>query len=145
MPTLRVGNREMLVDESDMHLFDGVKLWPYKNRNATYAFFNGRKAAHRLIMGVTDQSLVVDHLNGDGLDNRRCNLRVVTPSVNAKNRRVSRSKTNGMPPGMWPYRDRIAVQITNDGKKIFVGYFLSIEDAHRALNTAREKLGRPPV
>ncbi|WP_092000094.1 HNH endonuclease [Polaromonas sp. OV174] len=145
MPTLKVGNREMLIDEADMHLFDGIKLWPFKNRNATYAFSSGRIAAHRLIMGVTDRSLVVDHINGDGLDNRRGNLRVVTVSVNSKNRRVSRSKTAGMLPGMWPYRDRIAVQISNDGKKIFVGYFLNFEEAHQALNVARLKLGRPPV
>lgn len=41
---------------------------------------------HHLIMGKHDNK-VIDHINGNGLDNRKCNLRVVDYSVNNKNRR----------------------------------------------------------
>ena len=43
---------------------------------------------HRfLILGVDDdQNKVVDHINGDTLDNRRCNLRVLSKSMNVSHR-----------------------------------------------------------
>jgi len=46
-----------------------------------------RYKAHRVVIGATSGE-IVDHINGDTMDNRRCNLRIVTPSANAKNRTV---------------------------------------------------------
>lgn len=135
----------MLIDDQDFELIRNLKLRLQPSRNAVYAAFGKNGRVHRLLLGLNDRSLVVDHINGNGLDNRRCNLRVVTPQVNVKNRRVSRSKTNGMPPGMWPYRGKIAVQITDCGKKIFVGYFTCQDEALLALNKARLSLGRPMI
>ena len=41
---------------------------------------------HRLIMDETDQEIVIDHINRDRLDNRKTNLRRLTPIQNANNR-----------------------------------------------------------
>lgn len=145
MKEIPVNNKVMLIDEEDVHLFDGITLRIQPSRNCVYAAFGKNGRAHRLIMGVHDPMLVVDHINGNGLDNRKTNLRVVTPSENVKNRRVSRSKKNALPPGIWPYRNKLSVQITNNGKKIFVGYFEDEATARSALNQARQSIGRPPV
>tara|TARA_R110002073_G_scaffold83808_1_gene199674 strand:+ start:1093 stop:1494 length:402 start_codon:yes stop_codon:yes gene_type:complete len=46
---------------------------------------------HHLIMGKPSSGMVIDHINGNGLDNRKCNLRFVTPSQNQQNRHTSKS------------------------------------------------------
>ena len=140
-----VCGEKMLIDVCDAPMIEALSLRIQKSRNQTYAAFSSNGRVHRLIAGATDRNQVVDHINGNGLDNRRSNLRIVTSAENVKNRRVSRSKSNGMPPGMWPYRGKIAVQITNEGKKIFVGYFDCQVKALAALNEARAAVGRPPV
>lgn len=45
-----------------------------------------RLLLHKVILPVPD-GMVVDHINGDGLDNRRCNLRPATHSQNSRNKR----------------------------------------------------------
>lgn len=70
-----------------------------------------RTTLHRLIMeAITGQ--LVDHINGDGLDNRRCNLRLVTREQNQRNRRARNgSSYKGItqtPSGKW--RARIEVE-----------------------------------
>lgn len=46
----------------------------------------GTARLHRLVLGLSDESyLVADHINGDGLDNRRENLRAVASAQNYEN------------------------------------------------------------
>ena len=49
-------------------------------------------AMHRMILGISDQKTFVDHINGDGLDNRRLNLRECTHAQNARNARKRKPK-----------------------------------------------------
>lgn len=54
-------------------------------RNKIYAG-SGNITMHELIHGKAPEGFVIDHLNSDGLDNRRGNLRFATPSQNSQNR-----------------------------------------------------------
>jgi hypothetical protein len=51
---------------------------------------------HRLIMGVTDQKVLIDHVDRDGLNNRRSNLRIADRSLNAHNCKVREDSTTGI-------------------------------------------------
>lgn len=59
----------------------------YAHRNSSSLFGLARTTLHRFIVDA-EESQVVDHVNGDGLDCRRENLRACTPSQNAANRKT---------------------------------------------------------
>lgn len=97
-----------------------------------YAVRRGQ-ALHRLVIGAGPSDRV-DHIDTDGLNNRRANLRLATPSQNAANQRKTRgtSRYKGVyflhASRMW------LAQITIDGDHVFIGTFHSEEAAARAYN-----------
>jgi len=87
-----------VVDEEDYRTYDlGSYNWsPLIRRSTTYAYsHNNRKTIylHRLIMGLLDapRSVLVDHIDHNGLNNSRTNLLVTDNSGNQRNRRKSLS------------------------------------------------------
>jgi hypothetical protein len=89
---------------------------------------------HRQITGVVD-GLYIDHHNGDGLDNRRSNLRTCTQSQNLANRfkTSGQSRFKGV---YWNKKARawhaqIASGVTADGRQkvLFLGHFDDESDA----------------
>lgn len=89
---------------------------------------------HRQLMGLTrGDGLEVDHFDGDGLNNRRSNLRVCTRALNAQNRgagRGSRSRYRGV---AWHREGRKwAVNVSVLGRNHYLGLFDDEDDAGRA-------------
>lgn len=99
--SLSDGFTDAIIDAQDMILVSGYIWWPYTSANGgTYAYTQDEWLGstrtiymHRLILGLTDPSLIGDHINGNTLDNRRCNLRVATHSQNTLNSRRKRPKS----------------------------------------------------
>jgi hypothetical protein len=91
---------------------------------------------HRAITKAAPD-MVVDHINHDTLDNRKCNLRVCTDSQNTKNCKASKSNTSGYK-GVSRYVDgkRWFAQITVNWKHFHLGIFDNKHDAARAYNEA---------
>lgn len=90
---------------------------------------------HRFVLDYHGD-LMVDHINRNGLDNRKCNLRIVTPSENCTNT-VSRSATGFK--NIYYKNDKFSLQITRDGAKYHLGTFEKIEDAIHARDSFIEQ------
>lgn len=124
--------------------------WSAKRcRNTTYARRNVRQpdgtyvtqSLHRFLTGYD----LTDHRNGDGLDNRRANLRAATPGENGQNCRKRSHNTSGFKGVTWhKHRRKWLAQIkSGDGKNRFLGYFLSADEAARAYDAAARDLHGP--
>jgi len=96
-----------LVDDADYDALM-VRSWCY-DKGYAWAKIDGRKQSmHRFLMDAK-QGIDVDHINGNGCDNRRCNIRLATRSENNINRHrpSRRSKTSSQFNGVrWHPRDK---------------------------------------
>lgn len=132
-----------IVDPDVYEIVSSMKWWAYSsNGGKTYYATRLRQALHRFIMSPP-KGMVVDHINHNGLDNRRCNLRVCTPRQNMHNSPRQKISTNRYK-GVWfrKKRNRWAATISTDGKKTLIGFFKTEEDAARAYDrVAKERRG----
>lgn len=95
---------------------------------------------HRLLTGCPE-GLVVDHINGDSLDNRRSNLRICTQRQNRWNR-AKRMRAQSKFKGVWFDKDRDLwiAQIGHDSDRLRLGAFEREEDAARQYDRAARLL-----
>jgi hypothetical protein len=139
------------VDGQDV---DHVGKFRWSLHNRGYAITGGGNSKvlmHRLILGLANEpgqgrgsgarQLQADHVNGDKLDNRRANLRVVTNQENHQNRQTGlglTSKYRGVylqkATGKWCARAK------TNGKTYWGGYYDSELDAAAAAWELRQRL-----
>lgn len=102
---------------------------------------------HRILMNPP-KGYVVDHINNNGLDNRRQNLRVVTQSENIRRAGIRVNNTSGIIGVHWneeTKRWRATFRGPN-GKKVYAGVFKTKDEAAVALAKKRHDVftqGRP--
>lgn len=139
------GPQTVLFDEADLPIVQQYKWHVFRVHQTFYArASNGGKFVymHRLFVG--EEAGPIDHKNGNGLDNRRENLRQCTPSQNsmnrAKNTTKRSSKYKGVYPDLLPGRTGWTAKIGVKGKKIYIGHFESEEEAAKAYD--REAIAR---
>lgn len=89
---------------------------------------------HRLIMNAP-RNLLVDHKDGNTLNNVKENLRICTKSQNTANSK-KRKNTLSCYKGVTRHRGRWLAQIRHNGKLKFLGYFPSEHEAALAYNQA---------
>lgn len=80
----KANGKSAKVDDDDYKKYNHLR-WYMSDTGYAVRRYNGETyRLHRLIMNCPE-GMVVDHLNGDRLDNRKCNLRICTQLENAKN------------------------------------------------------------
>lgn len=135
-----------IVDDDDFDWLNQFKWFAKKECGIWYACRNGSRKIeprpyyrmHRYILSAKDED-VIDHINGNGLDNRKCNIRIVTPRENSQNRHHSR--TSKYPGVCWHYiANRWLAQIRIKDKMKFLGYFENELDAAKAYKNACKDL-----
>lgn len=97
----------------------------------TFRRINGFKRKiylHRFIMGDVPAGRVVDHINHDTSDNRRDNLRICSPSLNLRNKRVRQNTKTGYA-NIEQVGRRYRLRAYIDGKKKTLGRYDSIAGA----------------
>lgn len=98
-------------------------------------------ALHRFILNINDKK-VIDHINGNSLDNRKENLRVCTQQQNLFNKTLSKKSKSGFK-GVW-FRKECKTkpwqaQIKFNSTEIHLGYFKNKVEAALAYNQATLK------
>lgn len=117
-------------------------LRTHKNNSLKYVMGtvdNKKVFLHRFILN-TPSNKVVDHINGNTLDNRESNIRVCTQANNSRNRIYKTSK--GKVPGIYQQygeNGNYSVRITVNYKSIHIGTFKTYEEALKARLEAEEK------
>lgn len=127
----------VLIDDDDLPIVESKRWQAYGGPECYYAVnisrINGKLVStymHRLII-APPSGMVIDHMNGNGLDNRRSNLRIATHAQNNQNRKMragsevpfkgvcrTGSKKN-------PYCVRMRI----DGKSAYIGSYPTAEEA----------------
>lgn len=134
----------------DLEDYNKIKDYCWYINNTGYVVTNVRDLNerhtailfHRLVMNcLSDNALVVDHINHKTTDNRKNNLRLVTQSQNLMNRRIGKNNTSGVTGVNFDNKSRKwSAEIRIDRKKKSLGHFENFEDAVKARKNAEEEL-----
>lgn len=105
-----------IIDADDVEKVKNIK-WRLNNNG--YVMNNSKSSMflHRRILGVND---IVDHINGNRLDNRKSNLRVATKSQNQMNVNYR---------GVYQNKDKWIAKIKLNQKQVHIGTFIYKEEA----------------
>lgn len=132
----------VLVDGADFILLGKPKLAVYADNRGgcQHVRICGQKESlylHREIFGPIPDGYVVDHINGNVLDNRRCNLRLATIQQNARNN-IAGFKGKSKYPGVSWYSkyNKWRAAISINGNKKHLGYYKDELTAARAAKEA---------
>jgi hypothetical protein len=139
---------EAIIDAADVPLVEGFNWSAFvnKDRRTVYAVRGGRYGPKRLLIRMhrvimnTPSEMKTDHIDGNGLNNRRTNLRVATNSENMRNRGAPTNNTSGFKGVSAVSNGKWSAKIKLKYKLYYIGSFDTPEAAHAAYVAASELL-----
>lgn len=137
---IRVANKHHVIYDTEnvgLFILYGVKINEKPNYKLA-VFAKGKLAGRNIsreLMGVTDRNIHVDHINGNTLDVRRSNLRLVSNQQNSFNSVAKGSLPKGVSSHGKGYRARI----TYNGVEIHLGTYETTEEAEAKYKLAADR------
>ena len=138
-----------VIDVADAFAVGGYCWYARTDGNTVYAGRQGQRdlngkqktiRLHRFILGVPD-GVDVDHIDRNGLNNRRSNLRAATRAQNARNCRLCVVNSSGFKGVSWHKANKKwCANISVHGRKKYIGSFTSKEAAYDAYCAASRDL-----
>lgn len=131
-----------IIDDADWHVVAAHKWCNVKSRTVDRSYaatkLNGKRVwMHCLLTGYS----MTDHRDGDGLNNRRYNLRPCTNAQNCRNRRKPSGGTSRFKGVCWNrQKDKWTAQIRMDKRTRHLGTFSTEEEAAAAYRAAATQL-----
>jgi hypothetical protein len=144
MNSIILSNRKVLFDPED---WDKIKIFIWRLQQIEGKKFKvvsgARKTQiymHQVILGCP-KGFVIDHINGNPLDNRKSNLRVCTQQENSFNRPRSKNNTSGYK-GVSKRKEtgKFRAYIHHNFKYRYLGDFKTSKEAAEAYDSAAVKL-----
>ena len=139
-----------LVDDDMYEYLNQWKWYAYTSKKSKtfYAARNSLKIngvrkrikMHIFIYDKNNPNILVDHINNNGLDNRKCNLRICTHKQNQQNKLIFKSNTSGYKGVFWhKLANKWASRIGLNRKMIYLGVYINKVEAAKAYNIAAIK------
>jgi hypothetical protein len=135
-----------IVDEAD---FEWLSQWKWQSMKPHHIWYARRTVTphgksstvymHREILRVASD-VYVDHIDGNGLNNTRANLRAATRSENLWNHKSRTGSSQYKGVNFHTSRDQWQAQIKFNGKRKWLGYFNTPEEAAVAWDRAAREL-----
>lgn len=133
----------ILIDDCDYALVSSLNWTTVKRRNLKYAITHIRSESgfkqvylHRFLLDPP-KGMYIDHIDSNGLNNTRTNIRICTPSENSKNaRKLSEKSSIYKGVSKWTRVKRYAARIRYNGRDQWLGFFDTERDAALAYNSA---------
>ncbi|WP_429497284.1 HNH endonuclease [Robbsia andropogonis] len=142
----------MLIDRADFERFPDSYLvvangYARMRKRISNVMMN--VAVHRFVMGLeSGDKRVVDHINGNKLDNRSANLRITDRSINALNRRTPYASNStgflGVSLDQRRVKNKYRAAIVIDQKHQSIGSFPTPEEAHAAYLAVKREIDPVP-
>lgn len=129
-----------IVDDEDFEEMSKFKWCLSGDKRYAAGWVGGRMTyMHRVLTG-NDKTKKTDHINRNGLDNRRSNLRLVTNSQNSMNRNSGSNNTSGYKGVTWDKtHNKWKAYIRIDGRQKNLGFFSNKSDSVLAYDKAAKK------
>ena len=138
---------EAVIDVADVPLVEGRNWYASSSKHTVYArrdekLGDGRAriSLHRIVIGA-EPGVLVDHIDGNGLNNRRSNLRLATNAENMRNARGHLDSASGAKGVSWHKgAAKWRAAIMADRQEHYLGLFDTVESAHAAYCDAAKRL-----
>lgn len=131
------------ISDCDIEKIKGINWILAKRRAAKYVCGNikGKQVLlHRFLLEISDRRNHVDHINRDGLDNTRENLRICSLSENNRNKGVYKNNVSGIKGVSALSNGKYMARIVLDKKFVYLGCYKTAEEASERYNIAAKEL-----